>query len=180
MKRWLALAALLGLLSQSATADILFNKRGVQRLYAVGISVGNGADLTQDTLQSFIVPAGILANVGDTLHIFASGTAGATTDAKTVTIKLNAPSLAAFNLNVAAATRWTSDIYITKTGPNTQSYGNMSATPGAPSASQVTNGTLALTDTAALPLLVTGQNATNSVAGSITCQLLTVDFISGS
>lgn len=146
-------------------------------LGTITASVGNGADLTEDTLQTFQVPAGQLANVGDRLHIVAGGTFGATTDSKTARVKFGSSSaIGAITGSTAGQTTWAITVDIVKSGSSTQS---VSAFAMHTNGSSGNNVTLNQTDTNQLAVTVTGQNATNSVAGSITCRYLTVDFISG-
>lgn len=148
---------------------------GLHRLFITGTSVGNGADLTEDTLQSFTIPANTLANVGDTIHIYAAGTLGATTDSKTPRIKVGGTNLVVATTAASTLTKWYASVIIMKTGTNTQTY--MTTTSGNTAVlAGITNGTLTLTDSATIALLVTGQNTTNSVAGSVTCQMLVVNF----
>jgi hypothetical protein len=152
-------------------------------LFITGTSVGNGADTTEDALQSFTLPAGILANVGDMIRITAGGSAGGTTDAKLVRIRLGSITgtiVANPTLNVATMTRWSAIVALVKTGPNAQSYaGNASLAVGG-SASGALAGPATLTDTAPIQIIVTGQNNTNPVAGSVLCTFLSVEFIGGS
>jgi hypothetical protein len=143
-------------------------------LFHTGVSVGNGADITEDTLQSFTMLAGQLQNVGDALHILAIGTAGATTDSKTAKIKFGATTVAQRVCNAAGLTLWNIDIWITKTGPTAQRVsGNANAQTGTWG---IISTAQALADTSALVVSCTGQNATNPVAGSITCDTMIVDY----
>lgn len=144
-------------------------------LYVTGTSVGNGADTTEDTLQSFTMAAGQLANVGDVIRITAGGTFAGSTDSKQVKIKFANAAMSIPTGSTVGATRWAANVAITKTGTNTQSFivgaENISASPG------TNSGTLTATDANALTIAVTGQNSTNSVAGSVTCQVLLIEYI---
>jgi hypothetical protein len=144
-------------------------------LYVTGVSVGNGADTTEDQLQTYTLPAGQLANVGDIIHITAGGVFAGSTDSKTVKVKFAGAALSIPTGSTVGQTRWSSEVWIVKTGSNTQSFmavgTNVSASAG------TNNGTATATDTNALAVTVTGQNATNSVAGSVTCQYLAVQYI---
>lgn len=146
-----------------------------QPLYETGVSVGNGADLTEDTLASFTIAAGQLANVGDRLHVIASGTLGATTDSKTIRLKIGTFTSAG-SAATAASTHWRIELDAMKIGSNTQTVATWFGTNVGNNSTPVSSlGTM--TDTGTLALTVTGQNATSSVAGSITCRYLTVDYI---
>lgn len=151
---------------------------GFQRLYSTGVSVGNGADLTEDTLQTYTLPAGALANVGDTVHIIAAGQYIGSTDTKTARVKFGGLTVPASG-TVAGQVRWWSDLLVTKTGASTQSVATMSGTSASGGVTVISQAT-AVTDTAAISIVVTGQNTTNSVSSSVTCQLLIVNFERGS
>lgn len=143
-------------------------------LYVNGVSVGNGADITQDTLQSMTIAAGKLASVGDIISIETGGVYAASTDIKAVRVLAGGQIIGSCSGNVAAVINWYVTAQLIKTGSNTQSY--ISACTVVGSNGNVRTGTLTLTDTATIAVLVTGQNSTNPVAGSITAQALVVDY----
>jgi hypothetical protein len=148
-------------------------------LYVTGASVGNGADLTADTLQSYNIPANTMANVGDMVRIHAAGVFISSTDNKTAIIKFGSATLATINTATAGVTRWAADITVVRTSASNQSWMVLSAVQGSSVGNGINAGTSTQTDTAIINILVTGQNATNSVANSVTCQILTVEFIPG-
>jgi hypothetical protein len=180
MKRWLALAALLGLLSQSASADILFNKRGLQRLYFTGtlVSCACASTSVAEVLQTYTVPAGTLANVGDTIHVVAAGTAANTTDVKTISVKLNASLVSSMNAAAVGANRFYFEIWLTKTGSSTQSFAAIGTTTAAPAG--VNSVTTVVSDSAPITVTVNALNTTAATAGSLSLQYMAVDFLSGS
>jgi hypothetical protein len=143
-------------------------------LYATGASVGNGADTTEDTLQTYVVPANTLVNVGDRIIIEAAGTFAASTDNKTMRVRFNGGTASAFISGIAVGqTLWSTRFVLMKTGANTQMF----IGPVISSNTVLNNGGgLSLTDTASITITISGQNATNPVAGSITCRYMTVDF----
>lgn len=145
-------------------------------LFNTGASVGNGADTTEDTLQTFVIPAGQLANVGDRIVIEAGGALTGSADVKVVRLRFNGGSGAAITSNASTEVAWMCRLVMMKTGANTQAS---VITFGATTISAYNCTTGALTDTSAITLTVTGQNNTNFVAGSITCRYLTVDYIPG-
>lgn len=148
---------------------------GLVNLYNTANSVGNGADVTEDILQTFVVPAGKLTNVGDRLIIEVSGTLGATTDNKSVRIRLNgAVAIGTFTVSAAAQVAYSGRVILMKSGANTQAAYSLFTVSNVAVGG---NGTPSVTDTAAITITVTGQNITNSVAGSIICRFMTVDFI---
>lgn len=134
----------------------------------------NGADTTEDTLKTFDLPAGTLANVGDRLHIVAAGQLGATTDSKVVRLKFGGTTMSSQTSASAGQTGWRAEFDLYKTGASTQRWNgqfvNTSAAVGTYNSGTVT-------DTAAITILVSGQNSTNSVANSINCQTLVVDYV---
>jgi hypothetical protein len=178
MKR-IILAAALCLASIQAHAQLITNPpSGFQRLFSQGASSGNGADLTEDTLttcSTYSLPANTLANVGDTIRIVAGGKLGATTDARTYKVKLGSLIVVAVATSLAVATDWYAELSITKTGASTQSYSAIATSLGIVAFAR--SGTASLTDTAPIAVTVTGQNATNTVAGSVTCQMIIVDLM---
>jgi hypothetical protein len=167
-------------LAASASAQVVSGggPSGFLTLFTNGASSGNGADLTEDTLttcSSYTLPAGQLANVGDVIRIFAGGTLGASTDSKTVRVKIGSSTVGIIISAAVGGTQWSSDIYIMKTGSNTQSSGGytMANNQGV----GISSFALTFTDTATQLISVTGQNATNSVAGSVTCRMAIVQYL---
>jgi hypothetical protein len=137
-------------------------------------SVGNGADTTEDTLQTFVIPANTLKNVGDLLQIRAGGQMGATTDTKIARIKINGNLMMQVSGATAGGNVWTLETTLQKTANNVQASTGVGLVPGA--AISGTSNAPTITDTAPMTLTVTGQNTTNSVAGSITCRFLIVEL----
>ena len=147
-----------------------------QALYATYTNVGNGADITLDTLQTFTMAAGQLKNVGDRIIIRAGGAFAASTDSKTVACRIGS-SGAIFSSTVATAgqTSWRMEGEVCKTGANAQTYsGYVMANNNAVTSNTAT---LTQTDTGTLALSITGQNTTNPAASSITCRYFTVDYV---
>lgn len=168
------LALIICLISGPAFGQIVTpGTSGFQHIYATGTSVGNGADTTEDTLQTFTLPAAQLTNIGDVIHIRAGGTLAATTDNRTVRVRFGGQVVGGFSISVASATVWWVDVTVIKTGANTQSF---VATGDYGAGNQAKSGTLTVTDTASIVLSVTGQNSTTPTAGSITCQVATIDY----
>lgn len=147
---------------------------GSRHLYANGTSVGNGADTSIDTLMTFSLATGQLASVGDAIVMTAGGTLGATTDSRLIRMQFGGSVIASATATVAASTGWYCSAVITKTASNAQSY--ISSCVLTSSNANIRTGTLAVTDTAPIVVLVNGQNTTNPVAGSITSQIITVDY----
>jgi len=148
---------------------------GTKLLYQTTNSVGNGADTTQDVLQTFNVPANQLLNVGDRLIIRAAGTFAASTDSKTAAIRWGGANVVTLNVTTVSNQQWRLDGEIIKTGPNAQMacFGGLTNF----NITQANSVATSRTDTAANAVDVTGQNATTATAGSITCRYLTVDYM---
>jgi hypothetical protein len=144
-------------------------------LYATGTLVGNGADTTEDTLQSYTLPAGALANVGDRIRITAGGTFAGSTDSKVARVRFGPSASQASNGTSASATSWEITYDILKTGSNTQTTNSKGLTNN--SAITVTSGLATVTDTAAITITVTGVNNTNPVAGSVACRYFVVEYL---
>lgn len=159
----------------------LIGSSKTKRLYITGASVGNGADTTEDTLQSFTLPAGLLANVGDSVRIFAGGTFAASTDTKRVRLKIGGQVVNGFHQGTTTgAIAWALDCSIVKTGSSTQAYVSLGSVQSTAGQDGTAVGTLSLTDTSTIVVSITGQNQSTSTANSITCQLISVDYIRAS
>jgi len=164
--------------SSTAVATTAFVKAQnygvVNKLYTSGTVVGNGADTTEDTLYTFTLAAGQLAVVGDIIRIKVGGGLAATTDNKTLRVKLGGQIVGSLAATGAAQTAWYCEASIIKTGTNTQSYiSSFILTAGN---ANPRSGTLTLTDTGTLVVAVTGQNNTTAAANSITAQAITVEY----
>jgi hypothetical protein len=148
---------------------------GRRTLYANGTVAGNGADLTADTLMTFTMAASQLKNVGDVLRIRANGRFASSTDVKTAVLKLGNQVLTT-TTSVNGVVIWWIEVDVMKTASNAQTFGSTGGMNGTGN-SGATNGTATQTDTNALTILLTGQNATNSVANSVTCQYFNIEYI---
>src|SRR5215472_6217045 len=182
MSRRILLTALPALLAPwRATADFVTSAggsaaHGITPLYSTFSSVGNGADTTEDTLQTYVVPASTLVNVGDRFRIELFGTLAASADTKTIRVRLNAgTAIATYAASAAGQTTWALWVSIAKTGPNAQSATGQSL--GSSNSSNANGTTTSITDTSPITITVTGQNSTTATAGSLTCRYMTVDYL---
>jgi hypothetical protein len=147
-----------------------------RRLYFSGTPVSCTCSSTSvaDVLQTYTLPVGVLANVGDTLHVVAAGTYANTTDTKTATLKFNSTAFAQ-NGAAVGANRWMFEMWMSKTGTSTQQYalfgGSSANTTG------LTSGSAAIIETAPVAVTLNGINTTAATAGSVTLQYMAVDFI---
>ena len=150
-------------------------------LYLALSVVGNGADTTEDTLQSFTLPGGTLKNVGDRLLICASGALTSSTDNKTVRAKINGLTVSSDVGSAVGQASWSFSIWLaktgaTKTGATTHQVLTDGGVAGQVSAPLPRWATITLTDTSNIPILITGQNATTATANTITCNYFSVDY----
>jgi hypothetical protein len=134
---------------------------------------GNGADTTEDILQSFTLPAGALATVGQKIKIKACGTYGANADNKTIKVCFGAQI---YNTGIIAqsGTAWGIELEVWKTGPSTQAYYTSGLYCGS-SLVGTGGGTLTQTDTGAITIKITGQAGTAN-ANDIVCSGMFVEF----
>jgi hypothetical protein len=178
-------AATLALASAAATAQTPTPGQGFQTLYTTGISTGIAGVISQeDTLcpagAPYNLPAGTLANVGDRIRIVAAGTTASSTDTKNVRLRFGTGAPGVISqplLSTASGTRWSLTAEIVKTGPSAQSYSVIGVAQNSALTGGIAAGTLTFTDTAPIPISVTGQNTTSAVAASLTCQYLSVDLL---
>jgi hypothetical protein len=147
------------------------------RLFTSLSVIGNGADLTEDTLVTYSVPANTFVNVGDELRVVATGGFTGSTDVKTARIRIGGISAATAPTSAATQTAWRIEFHIIKSGSNAQQYEVFSGFSGATGTQAYSNGAGVLTEGSANALTVTGQNTTNSVASSVSVRTVTVDLI---
>jgi len=167
------------LLTQRASISWMLNR---QKLYTDGSASSNTAVLnTEEILKSYTPPTNSLWAVGDMLHIVASGMAAATTDTKTLRMRIGGITgsiiAGAATANTASTVRWTLEAWVLKTdtalahtcaGLGSVLNGNAGGT---------TATTYNADDTQPQQIVVTGLNATAAAAASVTCQFLMVELI---
>jgi hypothetical protein len=151
--------------------------RCVRRLYVGSSAVGNGADTTEDVLQTYTMPAGTMRANGETIRITAYGTMAATSNSRNVRVYFGSTVVnSALSQTTSSITVWRSEVNIMRTGVGAQvrsswiTLGNGIAWFGG-------NSTLAEDDTAAITLKVTGQNTTAATANSVVCNGFIVELI---
>jgi hypothetical protein len=136
-------------------------------------AVGNGANTTEDILQTFSLPANALDAVGRGVRIKAWGTLANNGDGKTVRIYFGANIYNSTNLPTANVA-WCIWADVFKTGSNTQTaigtgnFGNSTPATNSTAPNQA--------DTSAIIIKVTGQ-ATVANANDIICNGMTVEMI---
>jgi hypothetical protein len=159
---------LLGKAGNSAT-----NVRAPGLIAAQLTATGTGADTTEDTLQTFTLPANAFDAIGRGVRIEAWGTTGADNNTKTVRLYFGAKIYDSTTLTTNNGS-WFMWANVYKTGPNTQSAIATSTFVNSTPATAVT--TPNQVDTAGIVIKVTGQNGT-AVANDIVCSGMTVNFI---
>jgi hypothetical protein len=166
------------LISGNAVADLSgtnYTRRASVLLGFLATSVGNGADTTEDTLQTLTIPALTLMVPGDRLRICANGVFTGSTDVKNARVKIGSTNLLIMTAQTSTQTNWYCDVELIKTGPNTQFIRGAGQVNNVASAVVAASGSFI--DTGALTLTVTGQNNTTATANTITCRWLTTDFL---
>ena len=138
------------------------------------VSTGNGADQTEDILQSFVLPANSLSANGKGVRVRAWGTTAANADNKQVKLYFGASVLAS---GVAAANNvaWNLEIVVLRTAAGAQSViggGNFNAASVSPAYTSGTDD-----ETTALTIKCTGQDSTASSANAIVCKGMIVEFL---
>ena len=142
-------------------------------LFAGTTSTGTGADTTEDTLQTFSLPANTLVGYGQTLRIRAFGTCAANTNTKLFKLYFGSEVIA----TPAGATNnknWMLELLVTRTGSKTQivhGTGIVDTTAVTPYFA-----TGAEDDTAAITIKCTGTNGTAS-AGDAVCKGMIVEVL---
>lgn len=148
-----------------------------QRLFTSMTVIGNGADLTEDTLITYSIPANTFVNVGDTVRVIASGAYASSTDSKTARLKIGAVTAATAAATATTNLLWRIEFNITKSATNAQQLEYVAANSGGAGTQMYGNGASGLVDGVANALTITGQNTTNSVASSVSVRYVTIDLI---
>jgi hypothetical protein len=158
---------------QGQAGNSASNIRAMGLLTAQVAATGNGADTTEDILQTFSLPANVLDAVGRGVRIKAWGTFANNADGKTVRIYFGANVYTSTSLTTANVA-WCIWADVFKTGSNTQTaigtgnFGNSTPATNSTAPNQ--------TDTSAITIKITGQ-ATVANANDIVCQGMTVEMI---
>jgi hypothetical protein len=179
---WLLLA---GLLIPPAPAQQVTGPSAAYRNFGGNYagSSGNGADLTEDILPtcSFTMPINAMPNVGDVWQVTLGGKFTGSTDTKAVRLRAGTTTAGPIVWTASAAaasnTAWVVVIKYMKTSFNAQ---NFLALANIGSSANAFSGTIinssSLQETIVNNFVVTGQNSTNAVASSITCQYMQTEY----
>jgi hypothetical protein len=172
---------LAGTAAAGTAGSVAFNAgQGTGRPHLAGLintaltSTGNGADTTEDTLQSYSLPVNSLDTVGRCIRVTSWGTTANNGDNKTIRVYFGASLIAS---TTAAFTNlsWIAHLTVCKTGSNTQSaIGDLTVgtTVIAPAHTAGAD-----SDTAAITIKTTGQ-AGAANANDIVSKGQIVEFLS--
>lgn len=172
-----------GFLQQIGNSAALSAGGGNVFSFLSAAGAGNGADATDDTLTSCILPANLFDIPGRCITLQAWGNITAGSATKTLQFKFGAAALQPIVSYATTATgNWQFYVQIYKVSANVQQLLYSADTSTTP-ASMLGGGTLtrsmlvstgAEVDTAAIPLVITGK-ASSSVANLVLCNGLIVD-----
>lgn len=126
--------------------------------YANATGTGNGNDTTEDTLQSFTLPANAFDAIGRSLWIYAFGSFANNAHSKTAKLYFGSSITLSTGAITTANIGWALELLVMKSGANAQvASGQLisGTTHGG-----VTNFTGTETDTAGIVIKVTGQTGT--------------------
>lgn len=157
--------------NQAGSGTGTFLPTGV--IYSAFTPVGNGADTTEDVLQSFTLPAASLATNGKALRVRLSGTTAANADTKVSQIYFGATNITLFN-GAVNGVLWYSDFTVVRTSATTQDmfqFGGQALSIGYGHATPTE--TLAN----AIVVKVTGRNSSNPTANSVVCNWMLVEVL---
>jgi hypothetical protein len=128
------------------------------KLAAIFAAVGN-VGTGEDDLQTFTVPANVLAKDGAVIEIENSGTVANNANAKTVKLYVGGTAILTVTAPISVAVSWAIRARIIRTGVDTQKYSAEFITTGAAGVSFTTtsSGTLTKDDGAAIIVKTTGE-----------------------
>jgi hypothetical protein len=152
-----------------------FADAGVIYRYQSTTGTGNGNDTTEDTLQTFSLPASSLDIAGRTLQIVASGSLANNSHSKTARLYFGASIVATTGAQTGANIGWQLQLQVQKAASNSQ-IGFYSPIVG------TTHGGISLpqagteTDTGAITIKVTGQTGT-AAANDVVLNSLVIEAL---
>lgn len=152
-------------------------------LNAVTTSIPNvGAGTTEEVAAVWTLPAGLLANVGDIIHIVVKADCAGTTDVKQLRVRLTPTSTGLAGSvaggctgNVTTTINIFLEVWIMKSGANAQKGWSLAVQ----ATNNIANTDIAMTntDTGALYLGLTMQNSTAAAPGSLTIFSAFAEFL---
>jgi hypothetical protein len=135
-------------------------------------AVGNGADQTEDNLQTFSLAANALDANGKCVYIYAAGSTGANADSKDLKLYFGATVVAQILANTANAKSWYADAFVCRTSAGAQIASGSAQVDATASVATVT--TPAETETGAIVIKVTGKENAANTANAVVSKLLVV------
>lgn len=145
-------------------------------LIASGLTpTGNGADTTDDTLQSLTIPANYFTAPGQTIRITATGTTAANGNNKQIKIKSGATTLMTSGTLTTNNGSWRMQLDIQNLASNSQ---NVSGQGISGTTVWTTSAAQTLTTTAAITINITGASGTTGAANDVVCNNMYAEIIS--
>jgi hypothetical protein len=135
---------------------------------------GNGADTTEDTLQTYTLPANALDKAGRSIYIYAWGSYVNTNGTKNARLYFGTQSIAAQSAGQVGNTSWALEFVVGKAAANQQVVSGQIVVGTAHGG--VVNSSPTITDTAAITIKVTGQNSTSANANTVVLNGLFVTY----
>ncbi len=149
------------------------------RIFSAFTSVGNGADTTEDTLQTYTLPASTLAVNGQALRIKVRGQFSTLSATKTIRVYFGATVIATYFNTAAALFNLDLDTTIMRASATTQTSSAIVVEAANNSTGgQTFNEQLSPTETLSgnIIIKVTGQS-TVGTANAVTCDVVLVEFL---
>lgn len=134
--------------------------------YASQTGTGNGADTTEDTLQTLTLPANALSAVGKGVYIYAWGKYSGDTNTKTAKLYFGSETVSAQTTGAAGNVAWALEMVVMKAGASLQVVSSQSIV-GTAHGGVSNNITAAETDTSAITIKLTGQDSTSAAANRV-------------
>jgi hypothetical protein len=147
--------------TQMGKGGQLFKGGGTIYANSSSAGFGNTSDTNVDTLDSYSLPANSLQNSNYMLNIYAFGTLAANANSKTVTLSFGSGPETVFiadSVSVTGGSPWVLQMTVIKSASNQQVLSTMAALNGTHKGVAYTTGVE--TDTAAIPITVTGRSGT--------------------
>lgn len=145
--------------------------------YCDAAIVGSGADTTEDTLKTWPLPASSLDANNKGLRVTMFGDGVSTGDVTTIRAYFGATAVLTKVLTASQANTWRCVFEVTRTGAATQTASGVLHNGGTAQSTVQANAAPAETLSGAVTIKCTGQRATSSVANSLRCLFMMVEFI---
>jgi hypothetical protein len=140
--------------------------------------VGNGADTTEDTLQTYTLPAAAMSTNGQGVRITAWGTGVNTAEATTVKLYFGSTAVVSQVLTVGQANTWRITAEVLRSGAATQVASGQVLVGGTVSSAICQAAAPTETLSGAVVIKCTGQRGTSSTANSVVQTGMIVEMFS--